>query len=572
MKKLLLFILNFCFVAAMGQNLIAPISITLPASPPANTAEWATAMPPVMIMAQTKLRNGQVPGEVVESRILVTIKSGGNKVCGSYTQQTAPGSNFNSVTKTWNGAAVLSLLGQSCILKPGTYELCVQFYNLNPAAGNGVLGEACKSFTIEDTKQQTYSAPQNILPVNNKMFTQQEAGLPITFRWTPVLPKPKADVQYRVKVIEVQPGQNATVALRTNTPIEVLEVKNQTQASAKLAQRCNGCEYYIWNVEASKKSAMGDIEMLGTSEATAFRIGVDESNPGNCLALDTTKYTIACVGGDPDGKYRYRVQNLTINKVAGNPDPFIESGYIDGLGVSQNNNYILPVLPATGVVVQNILPASITSYTSSTSAPISFDFVSAVPLTSFTAKLTAYSYHLSASGSKIHCQKNFEITFDVPPCSCNICESVKLNFGQETKAQQNNYVTIQQPLSTVLMPGNSMLPIKSISAEIVYFDIIKSDSNCYKCEKDSRNFGKFSTVTLANNSFSSTGTLPGGEVIFNTNNPQALTNTNMNFTVTAPDLLKCCTDKINVCIWYTITTADCKTCNAYRCYEISRIK
>ncbi|MBK8611383.1 MAG: hypothetical protein IPL84_15950 [Chitinophagaceae bacterium] len=277
MKKLLFFIINFCFVAAMGQNLIAPIIISLPANPPANTADWATAMPPVMINAQTKMPNGQISPLVIESKILVTIKSGGSIICGSYNPQTAPQSNFNSVTKTWSGAAVLSLLGKDCILKPGTYELCVQFYGLNAAQG-GLLGEACKSFTIADTKQERYSPPQNIVPVNGKVFTEQEAGMPIMLRWTPVVPKPQGDVLYKVRLIEILPGQNKTEALRTNTPIDVLEVKNQTQTSAKLSKRCNNCEY-VWNVEASKKSAMGDIEMLGTSEATSFSVKPGDTNP-----------------------------------------------------------------------------------------------------------------------------------------------------------------------------------------------------------------------------------------------------------------------------------------------------
>ena len=93
MKKLLFLILNFCFVAAMGQNLIRPITISLPPNPPANTADWATAIPPVMIMAQTKMDSGRISPVVVESKILVTIKSVGAVICGSFNQQTAPQSD-----------------------------------------------------------------------------------------------------------------------------------------------------------------------------------------------------------------------------------------------------------------------------------------------------------------------------------------------------------------------------------------------------------------------------------------------------------------------------------------------
>jgi hypothetical protein len=179
MKYFLSFLLLTFTLLVNGQNLISPITITLPANPPANTADWASALPPVMIMAQTKMENGYINGEVQESSILVSIKSGGNKVCGSYTQNNAPLSGFNTVSKNWTGANVLSLLGQECILKPGSYELCVQFFSLNTAK---VLGESCKPFTIADNKDVSYSRPNNVMPTDKKVFTEKELNAPISFR------------------------------------------------------------------------------------------------------------------------------------------------------------------------------------------------------------------------------------------------------------------------------------------------------------------------------------------------------------------------------------------------------
>jgi hypothetical protein len=286
MKKLLLFVFNFCFVAAMGQNLIRPITISLPPNPKANTADWATAMPPVVIMAQTKMDSGRISPIVTESKILVTIQSGGAVICGSYNQQTAPQSNFNSSTKTWSGAAVTALLGKDCVLKPGTYELCVQFYALNPRQG-GLLGEACKTFTIADTKEQSYSPPQNVMPADGRIFTEQETSQPITLRWTPVVPKPQGDVLYKVRLVEILPGQNKTEALRSNTPIDILEVKNQTQTSYKLSKRITGL---YWEVEAeSAERVQGEKpRSYGKSEATSFSIQEDKKNDPkpivNCTA------------------------------------------------------------------------------------------------------------------------------------------------------------------------------------------------------------------------------------------------------------------------------------------------
>ena len=263
MKRILTLLMVFCSLAAMGQYPVSSISITMPPNPAANTGDWAM---PFVITAQAKLVQGQVPGNLMESRILVTVKEAMLKKCGSYTQQTAPMSNFNTATKSWSGAAAVGLLGNGCTLKPGTYELCVQFFS-GYAPVIPLSNEVCKSFTIADTKQQSYSPPQNIMPANGKVFTEQEAGMPIMLRWTPVVPKPQGDVLYKVRLIEILPGQNKTEALRINTPIDILEVKNNTQTSYKLSKRITGL---YWEVEAeSAERVQGEKPRnYGKSEAT----------------------------------------------------------------------------------------------------------------------------------------------------------------------------------------------------------------------------------------------------------------------------------------------------------------
>jgi SprB repeat len=281
-KKIMLLlgcVISFC---ASAQNLVTPISINIPANPPANTAEWATTLPPVMILAQTKPVNGVINGLVQDSRILVTIKSGGSKVCGTYTPQTAPMSGFNSPSKNWKGTDVLSLLGQECTLKPGSYELCVQFYTVDAAVR--IIGETCKPFTIADKKEkETYTPPQNIFPNNNKVFTEKETKLPIVFRWTPIIPKPKASVTYKLRVWEMQEGQSATQAIKMNTPLLEKDVKAITQSVEKITfPPCsfNGScgNKFTWNVQASKQNQMGEVELLGASEPASFGVvGINQT-------------------------------------------------------------------------------------------------------------------------------------------------------------------------------------------------------------------------------------------------------------------------------------------------------
>jgi hypothetical protein len=272
MKMKTLLLVCLLTTKLFAQNLISPVTISLPTNPPANTVDWATAVPPVLLTAKGALQNGQLNGMVQESKILVTIKKGGSKICGRYTASSAPNAGFNSITKVWTGAAVLGFLGQDCSLAPGDYELCVLFLSLT---GQPLSTEVCKPFTIKDTKQITYSPPQNVQPTAEKKLTEMEAKA-VSFRWTPLVPKPQQPVTYRLKVWQLMQGQNGTQVMRTNPPIVTKDVDNITQAVVTdiYTGPCRPpylCDY-IWNVEAIMTNTQGQTEILGKSEPTTFNI------------------------------------------------------------------------------------------------------------------------------------------------------------------------------------------------------------------------------------------------------------------------------------------------------------
>lgn len=694
MKKILLLLISFYCVAAMGQNLIAPITISLPANPPANTADWATAMPPVMINAQSKLRNGQVPGEVLESRILVTIKSSGSSICGAYTQQTAPRSNFSTVTKNWNGANVLSLLGKDCILSPGTYELCVQFYNLNPAAGNGVLGEACKTFTIADTKQQSYSPPQNVIPPDGRVFTKEEANQPITLRWTPVLPRPKADVNYKVRIIEVLPGQNKAAAVRTNTPVDVLQVKNQTQMSTKLSKRCNGCDY-VWNVEASKTPAQGDIEMLGTSEATSFSIKTDVKNDsttdtsppaysppqnvtpadGKVFTKEEAKQPIAFrwtpVLPRPKEDVIYKIRVLEIKPGQSKAQTLKENQPIEqaevknatqttfklaqrsnGLGYVWNveavstertqqggspksygtstattfflsqpechlqfpqnlkDSFIVVCKgsdPATGYIKYNVCtwlynknditanPLTVTNLTSIIAGntisnvtpvfsftipaggmmPVCFDITA--PPAQTHIKVKAFSNFTGTGGDD--CTSNpVSDSIPVAPCPCTYCKEDMIVFnGANQITDAGNILTLNNNIS---IPG---IQVKQFKAELIGISYGPQNRNdqCWVCNKEDDQWGNFTGGTFSspfpsmiNGVFPSLPCCGGnshhtigwwGTATTINNYPLKL-----NISLPPASTLSCCPYNISVCVRYTFTDAECRSCSVVKCFSYVR--
>ena len=290
------FLVLGCFISlwASGQqnlNLVAPITINLPNNLSANTADWNSTVPPIIITAKAGTGG-------IQSWLLVTIKKGGSKICGSYTPETTPEANFNAQVKTWVGATVVELLGNSCTLSPGDYEFCVQFFAKDKRT---LLGESSRPFTIKETKTQSYTPPTNLTPANEKTFTEKEAKAPITFRWTPVLPKPKDQVTYRLKVWQLMQGQNGTAAMKSNSPIVEKELKDFTQYVEPNIlgeiEIINNSAKLIWNVEATRQNQTGEVQSLGISESTQFTLAASTCTCAalNCLKIVTYKNTITGV-------------------------------------------------------------------------------------------------------------------------------------------------------------------------------------------------------------------------------------------------------------------------------------
>jgi hypothetical protein len=562
-KQMLLAVSCFISFCASAQTLISPITINLPTNPPANTADWATAVPPVMILAQTKLANGQVNGLVQESKILVTIKSGGSKVCGIYNQQNAPMSGFNSASKNWSGANVLSLLGQECTLKPGNYELCVKFISPNMASSNAVIGEACKAFTIVDKKQEVerYSAPQNIYPNNEKVFKESEAKAPLTFRWTPIIPKPRDPVTYRLKVWQIEEGQNAAQARKTNSPIIEKEVTNITQSVEKIVWPKGKQSSFTWNVEASKKNQMGEVEMLGASEPTSFGVG-SPCTPD----YEFKKDNVYC---DENGKVRI------IGHVKITPKSTITINNIKVTQVKENNF-------SGADILTNITSYPILLAVSGNNHLI--DFVINNPMCDKTVYIGyTINYTCSTTGVTMDLPCGDTIK-NLPCCSCNLCDSniVKwelptlIKYDTSWKNGTNNILSLYGPLSF------GPYPIVKLSTEIVDFYWF-TEGDCKKCNTNDYYFGNLIGGSLSGMVGGTSVAGPGGTPIPSSHQLDFISptlsgislNNNINLNISLPPQtqLSCCTDCFRFCIRYTATFMQngvCKTCSIVKCYESKR--
>ncbi len=113
------------------------------------------------------------------------------------------------------------------------------------------------------------AASENVAPINGKYFSPDEASAGITFRWTPVVPKPQ-QVTYRLKVWQLMQGQSGSQAMRSNQPIVTKDVDNITETLVQGIY--NGpckppylCDF-IWSVQAIDQKGV----VLNESNPTVF--------------------------------------------------------------------------------------------------------------------------------------------------------------------------------------------------------------------------------------------------------------------------------------------------------------
>ncbi len=227
-----------------GQiNQINIVNFTVKNTLPGTVDSWLSTPAALMLTAQ------KVPGAPVkETKLLLQIRSGGNLVCGS-TMATAKSIDPFDV-RVFTTADLIGIMGNCHDLKPGSYTICAQFFNVDRVA---ISREVCKDFKVDDIAVE-YAPPTLITPDENKKFSANELMQPLQFRWTPLVPKPREPVTYRLRVWQLMQGQNGVAAMRSNAPVVDKEVKEITQATVTgiLTGPCKPpylCDF-IWNVQA----------------------------------------------------------------------------------------------------------------------------------------------------------------------------------------------------------------------------------------------------------------------------------------------------------------------------------
>lgn len=554
MKKTILIFLLSIAIQCFAQNYpITGITISLPASPDANTANWGTGTSMLTITASTKAENGKVTSNVIESKILVTIKKGGSKVCGDFNSNTAPSAGFNTMTKAWASINAASLIGKGCILAPGDYELCVQFFGSSPKIG-ALSEEKCKTFTIRGNEQQTYQPPQAIMPADGTVLKEQELKKPITFRWIPVMPKPKEPVTYHLKVWQLMEGQTWVQAMKSNPPLVVKDVENMNQTvitelmsvSFKKPYLCS----FIWNVQALNKEGKGVGNNNGTSGSNQFTVK-------NVGVVPTFHWTCESYG----------VYNFTLNVVNNGSVDF----YTHDIVFNPSVTISTPINPA--------VPGTIIPPGSSVNFSGTFHYNGAYPVLC----------HVTINGYEPGDPFNIGQGSDkdtLKACLCNDCDSAIIHFTDTTStpaAGNNGQFNLAGNINVSGLPS-----VYGIEFQILSYNYSPNPAACSNGVTSIANSGMFiipgttinnsSSIQVFNETISGSNSSNNGaskDIKYVSATPLG-GNIHYNLLIGLPAPLpglatNCCTITYNVCIGVKVyyDRSSCKSCLFTKCFQFS---
>jgi hypothetical protein len=351
-----------------------------------------------------------------------------------------------------------------------------------------------------------------------------------------VVPKPQEPVTYRLKVWQLMQGQNSTQAMRTNKPIVTKDVADITEATVSgiYTGPCRPpylCDY-VWNVQALDRQGkpIGDNE--GTSQTWAFMV------TQYIIQLDSIK--VNCTAKPGVYSFSYTITNPNVGPAT------------------------LNVFTVTSSVPAG---ASIASFT----PPIGTTIPAGNQLTITGTINAAPNLSNICIGAEIKDVGNAfwkaskDTCVNVGTCRCNACDSVKIDPQPKGEVQADANGNLVQNISLTISPK----PVKSIKAELVYFEYKPQSDDCMLCNKDSKTFGNFIAATASNNPL---GIPYPHTVEWNSNNPngQNINNVPLQFTISMPPTVKCCAAEVKWCIRYVITFADCTVCNKLVCYSYNK--
>ena len=296
----LLFIV--CAYAQQSANFITVSSLNVRNQLPGNLDKWLTTPGAIIMVAQKK------PGAPLkEIKLVAQLKGGGAIICGSNVSSAKTMEAFD--VRNFQASEIVSALGQCKELKEGNYTLCVQFFNID---NRPVSMEVCREFNVKEEKAADEYAPATLInPENGKQFTEKQLQQPVTFRWTPIVPKPKEPVTYRLRVWQLMQGQNGMQAMKTNTPLISKDVDNLTQATVTgvITGPCKPpymCDF-IWSIQSLSRNGKPFGNNNGNSEAFTFTANASQEIKTLVNVFPGDKKSISIEEGKKSITFKWKV-------------------------------------------------------------------------------------------------------------------------------------------------------------------------------------------------------------------------------------------------------------------------
>jgi hypothetical protein len=379
--------------------------------------------------------------------------------------------------------------------------------------------------------------------------------------------KPKEKIQ---KLIALTPLNNTNVkelkdigsftwellGEKIKNPQYVIEVK-QLDKNRKPSQSFTGktpeTKIDALSVLKADKSTQGNYQWEVTETTTGISSGIMYFNSNPCdieFSIDNTK--IECLGYIGTD-IKYKICFNSIYQPSTGDLTYIDSG--SGLSVWNQSN--APLSPTSS-------PSLITQLGSTTST-VNYCFEVVVP-----ASTTQIGFGLQGDDvnpTSVSCLPGASNSIDsLPSCICTACDSIQINIPS------NGHISIDSTLS--LQTPVSVTPrfVKTIKAQLVYFEYKPETDDCVPCNRNSNDWGNFIGATLSDNEFSPDGLLTHGhELQWNNANANGATlNGNFNFHISLPPLVNCCKVDIKFCIRYIFEFTDCTVCEKVVCYSYSK--
>jgi hypothetical protein len=226
MKKILLIAL-VCLVQMVAFAQLET-NLNVHPNPPGTIIEWSTKKEVLTYIIINRT------GAQFSVKVRAQIRTLDGTVVASTNLALAKAITIGDGTTVLSAAEVLPLevmaftgkyqasIRRSGMLPAGEYELCVQL--VGPVDFLPLSQERCRIFRVA-----AFQLPIPIMPSNEMIMDLDKTKATITFRWTPVSPRPAEPVFYRVTVFEILENQTPMQALRSNQPVLAQEIMGTTQ-------------------------------------------------------------------------------------------------------------------------------------------------------------------------------------------------------------------------------------------------------------------------------------------------------------------------------------------------------